>query len=723
MLETPSSPRTVGDPEVDAAGGSGAAAPDAAPVLRRATLRHEPALDGLRGIAVAAVLLYHGAIADRIEALLPWTRGGFLGVSAFFTLSGFLICSLLVVEHRSSGGVSLRGFWSRRFRRLMPASLLLLGAVVVLTPLVGTESQLVGLRGDVWAALAYVINWHFIISGNDYAAQFAGAPSPLQHLWSLSIEEQWYLIVPVVAAVALKVRRFGPIDRTRWIGGRRLFGRIVLAGAVASVALQFLLGDGGYSNRVYMGTDTRFAEMAIGALLAVALAGRFTLSPTARRAVVALGPVVLAVLLVLWARTPLTASWLYRGGLAVHAMLVAVVILAAVQSGGPVRRVLGVAPLVSLGRISYGVYLFHWPIMWWVTPERLHLGPTASFVVQVGLTLTVATVSFRVLESPVRHGRRITGWRRPVVVAAAIVAVAVGALLLPSADPAAIIAVGNNPRLVVPTTPSAGAPSAPGSPAASSVAPAGASGAESADAAVSGTPPATAPLPPLKVMVVGDSYADSIVMGLQRWALTTGKMAVLDATITGCGFGRGGRNKGVGFNRQWTAECQARDRTMIQDLADFRPDLVLMAGGMWDVTDRLVPGIGRWTHIGDPEYDTYLVGELRHVADLAGSQGASVVWADSPHWNPVPGSVIYMGKPPYPEADPVRADRFNELLTLALADRADTRILDLAGWMRTQPGGELDPALRVDGVHFTEASTDTVAAWLGPQLLAGAGRS
>ena len=711
MLETPQAPQQAGsattlDGRPDAPGDG----PDevAAPVVRprRARLAHQPALDGLRGIAVAAVVLYHGAAADRIPALEPWTRGGFLGVSAFFTLSGFLICSLLVVEHRSSGAVSLRRFWSRRFRRLMPASLLLLGAVVVLTPVVGTESQLQGLRGDVWASLAYVVNWRFIFSGSDYAAQFAGAPSPVKHLWSLSIEEQWYLLVPLVAAFTLTVRRVG----RRGLGGRRLFGLALAAGAVASVGLQFALGDGGYTNRVYMGTDTRFAEMAAGALLAVVLAGRLRLGDRARRVAVVAGPVALAVVLVMWARTPLTASWLYRGGLVLHAALVVVVILAAVQSGGPVRRLLGLAPLAALGRISYGVYLFHWPILWWVTPERLHLGPAASLAVQSALTVGLAVLSYHLVEQPIRHGHRVTSWRRPVVLVAAIAAVAVGAAFLPDPDPAAIIAVGNNPRLVVPTGPTT-PPSSAAEPAA-----------EPATGAAT-TVATTVPPPPLKVMVIGDSFGDSIVMGLQKWGMTTGKMAVLDATITGCGFGRGGRNKGVGYNRPWTEECRARDATVARDLAEFDPDMVLLAGGMWDVTDRLVPGIGRWTHIGDPAYDRYLTGELQHMADLAASQGATVVWANSPHWNPVPGSVIFMGEPPYSESDPARADRFNEVLAAALAERPGVRILDLASWMRAQPGGELDPSLRVDGVHFTEASTDTAAAWIGPQLLGIVDRS
>ena len=233
-------------------------------VPTRATLGHQPALDGLRGLAVAAVVAYHLGQANDLGALRDISGGGFLGVSAFLTLSGFLITSLLILEYESIGHVSLGGFWSRRLRRLMPAALATLAAIAILTPLIGTESQLSDLPAEIWSTLAYVVNWRFIAAGSDYAAVFTGAPSPIRHFWSLAVEEQCYFVLPFAVAVSL---RFGAQRR-------RVIAVVFAVIATASTMAMILLGGGGYSNRVYLGTDTRAAELAIGALLAVAVTGR-----------------------------------------------------------------------------------------------------------------------------------------------------------------------------------------------------------------------------------------------------------------------------------------------------------------------------------------------------------------------------------------------------------------------------------------------------------------
>lgn len=660
-------------------------------------LPHQPALDGLRGLAVAAVVLYHGAAADRIEWLEPYTKGGYLGVSAFFTLSGFLICSLLLTERSRSGAVSLRAFWRRRARRLLPAVLLLLGAVVVLTPLVGTASQLDHLPGDVWSSLFYVTNWHFVLEGSDYASQFSGAPSPLRHLWSLSVEEQWYLLVPLAALGVAALRR-----RRVLFASRRSLAWALLAASLAGTAWLAWISGGGWDNRSYMGTDTRLAEMGIGALAAALLAPGLRVPGRLAQIARAAAPVLILGLLTAWALVPIDSPWLFRGGLPLHALAVALLMVAAVQSSGFARRLLAVGWLTALGRISYGVYLFHWPILWWLTPERAHLPPTATLALQIALTLLVAWLSFQLLESPIRHRGALRGGRGARVGVAAVVAVAVAVAVLPRAERSELLAIGETPELVVPTT----------------VATVPAAASENPGTAEAVAPPP----PPLKVMVVGDSFAESIVFGLQGWGLLTGKAAVMNKTVAGCPFGRGGRNRGIGINRKPPPECDRRDEDLVTALAEFDPEVVFVAGGLWDVTQRRPPGFGRWTHIGEEDYDWYLTGELSHLVDVLGSRGALIVWANSPHWEPVPGSVIFMGRPPYPESDPARVDRFNEILATTVDPRPEAMVFDLAGWMSSQPGGELDRSLRFDGVHFTEESTGRLAAWLGPQLLSLAGR-
>ncbi len=460
-----------------------------------------------------------------------------------------------------------------------------------------------------------------------------------------------------------------------------------------------------------MGTDTRLAEMAVGAFLAVALGGSLTVSPRVRRLLARIAPLLLVVLLATWAFTPIRADWLYRGGLTLHAIVVALLIATVVQPDGSVRKLLSSRVLVTLGVVSYGIYLFHWPIIWWLTPERLGTSPALAAVAQLALTLAVAGISYKLLEHPIRRGTALRGFRvAPVAIGAAALLV-VGIVTLPQADRSAVVALGNTVDVAIPTTTVAPATTLPST------------AATPGSAAAVNTPTTTvAPLPPLRVMVVGDSFAQSIVIGLQRWGMTTGKMAVMDRSIPGCPFGRGGRNKGVSIPRDEEPDCIARDGELLRSIKEFNPQVVLLAGGMWDVTDRRPEGFSRWTRIGRPDYDGYLRGEINHLLDLVSGEGAEVLWADSPYWSPVPGSVIYMGKPPYAEAQTDRVDLYNQMLTEEVAKRPNASILDIASWMRVQPGGEFDPAFRPDGVHFSEVSTDTVAAWLGPVLLKSAGR-
>jgi len=202
-------------------------------------------------VAVGAVLAFHTGFG--------WARGGFLGVSTFFTLSGFLITTLLLTEATATGRIRLRAFWARRFRRLLPAAMLTLGGIVLFGALVADANQLRSLRGDVLAALADVANWRFVFTGNSYADLFA-KPSPVQHFWSLAIEEQFYATFPVVVAGVVAIRR-----RPR----PALF--VVLASlAAVSITLMFVLRDPGRDvGRVYYGTDTRAVELLAGALLAI----------------------------------------------------------------------------------------------------------------------------------------------------------------------------------------------------------------------------------------------------------------------------------------------------------------------------------------------------------------------------------------------------------------------------------------------------------------------
>ena len=375
---------------------------------QRVRTRPVPALDGMRGIAVLAVLLFHGGVS--------WLQGGFLGVDLFFVLSGFLITALLLAEVDGTGRVDLRTFWLRRARRLLPA-LLLLVAVIVLVAAVHTPLRLQpGVRASLLAALFYVANWQSIAAGGDYFTS-TGPPSPVQHTWSLAIEEQFYLVWPlIVLLVAFLVLRRG--RRSARAGGMARAIRVVaLGGTAVSVVLMAVLADtrtGAY-DRVYYGTDTRAQGLLIGAALATVLALRpqtTAAGPDRTRTRVA-GLAAVVVLGWLITSTSGEDAWMYRGGFLLAAIAAAMVIWSATtDTDGPLARALSVRPLQALGRISYGVYLWHWPLFLALSAERTGSTGFGLLALRVAATVTVATVSYTLIEQPIRTGRVLIDGRR-----------------------------------------------------------------------------------------------------------------------------------------------------------------------------------------------------------------------------------------------------------------------------------------------------------------------
>jgi peptidoglycan/LPS O-acetylase OafA/YrhL len=374
-----------------------------------------PGLDGLRALAVIAVLLYHGG--------LTWIPGGFLGVEVFFVLSGYLITALLLAEWRAHGSVALKAFWLGRARRLLPALYLVL-VVTLAYAVVFLPGEVAGLRGDVFAALGYVTNW-YLIFGHESYFEAIGRPSLLKHLWSLAVEEQFYLLWPLVVAIALSV------GATRW--RRRRVLALALAGAAASALLMALLYRPEMDpSRLYFGTDTRATGLLVGAALALvwapwraALAPRFQSVQrrsrlrrrwgwTAPRLLDVAGLVALGGLTLLCLRLGEFQPSLYRGGLATVALFTAVVIMA---SAHPYSRLgsglLGCWPLRWIGLRSYGIYLWHWPIFMVTRPGLdVPLDGWPLLALRFGLTLVLADLSYRYVETPVRKGALGKAWRK-----------------------------------------------------------------------------------------------------------------------------------------------------------------------------------------------------------------------------------------------------------------------------------------------------------------------
>ena len=368
-----------------------------------ARLPYMAGLDGLRAIAVMAVVFYH---ADFL-----WAQGGFLGVEVFFVISGYLITSLLLVEWLRTDSIDLKEFWIRRSRRLLPAVFLMLG-VVSLWSVFFLRDTLYRLGADILAASTYVTNWFFILRNESYFESF-GRPPLLRHLWSLSVEEQFYVLWPVIFSVGFALlggrSKHATIRRFRWI---------VVVGAVASIAwMAYLFVPFEDPSRVYYGTDTRAGGILIGIALATAwMPWRLPTKITPRHTLVLkiIGWSALAGLfLILW-RLSEFSPWLYRGGLAVTSILTAVVIAVIAHPAGGFGKALSNPVMNWIGTRSYGIYLWHWPIFMITRPGfDVPWNSPVTFAVRLALTFTIAELSYRYVESPIRKlGYRV--WMRSI---------------------------------------------------------------------------------------------------------------------------------------------------------------------------------------------------------------------------------------------------------------------------------------------------------------------
>lgn len=370
--------------------------------------RYMPGLDGLRAVAVLAVITYHLGFG--------WAGGGLLGVGVFFTLSGYLITDLLLAQV-ASGRVQLGDFWLRRARRLLPALFLVL-AVVTIWVAIADRSQLAALRGQVGAAAVYVNNWWEIFRHIPYFARF-GPPSPLNHLWSLAVEEQFYLLWPWLLLLGV---RFVP-ERKRALAVRPRLAGLVLVLALASAAEMALLYHSSFDpSRVYDGTDTRAFGLLFGAALAMVWPSRLLTQRIRRQARPILdvaGTVGLVTIAVLIWRTNQYSPFLYRGGMVLLSAATVLVIAAVAHPATRLGVVLGWRPLRWLGVRSYGIYLWHAPVIV-LTASTVNRGPDLPrAAAQVAASIALAALSWRFIEEPIRRGAlgrawaaaRAGGWR------------------------------------------------------------------------------------------------------------------------------------------------------------------------------------------------------------------------------------------------------------------------------------------------------------------------
>ena len=407
-------------------------------------LRYVPGLDGLRALSVTAVLLYHANVS--------WMPAGFLGVDVFFVISGYLITSLLLAEHASRGSVNLGQFYLRRARRLLPALFLLLTTAALFT-VIFLPDEIGSLRADVVAALSYVTNWWQIFQHQSYVAT-QGRPPLLRHLWSLAVEEQFYLVWPLLLGGMLKLWK-----------GRRPPMLIAVGGGIALslVTMSVLAFPHDYTivdpSRVYFGTDTRIFTMLIGAALALVWSPsklNAKIPREGRLLLDGIGAAALGGLALIFATAHYQSNVLFRGGFFGVSLLAALVVAVAVHPASKLGTVvLAQQPLRWIGERSYGIYLWHWPIFMITRPgEDTSVTGFPNLVMRFVLTLMAAELSYRFVEEPIRHGalgrwfsalRTVSGpdrtlmWQRTLATVGIVTVAVVGAGVgLASGQPARV---------------------------------------------------------------------------------------------------------------------------------------------------------------------------------------------------------------------------------------------------------------------------------------------
>ena len=373
---------------------------------------YRPALDGLRAVAVLLVVLFHSGLG-----VVP---NGFVGVDVFFVLSGYLVTSVILDEVTVSGRLDLRRFYARRVRRLLPASLLVVAVTAAITPFVVPRLQRAAFVGDARAALLYVANWHFAGEATDYFADDVRR-SPLLHMWSLAVEEQFYAVYPLfLIAVMWAARRWWP-HRVRAATAAALG----IVGSVSLVRLAVLAG----SNPVaaYYATDARLYQLVGGALLALGTRRWIVWSTGRSRSVATVGMAALCALGLL--STPLVSVGAPSRGVLVVVLMVAVLVAVESAPTGAVAGALSNRPFVAVGRLSYAVYLWHWPVIV-LLGEVLDLRPWSMAVVATATSVALAGLSGRLLEQPIRRRSRLDRWPGRVV-ACGLVTGLIAALLVP----------------------------------------------------------------------------------------------------------------------------------------------------------------------------------------------------------------------------------------------------------------------------------------------------
>jgi peptidoglycan/LPS O-acetylase OafA/YrhL len=652
------------------------------------------ALDGLRAVALLIIMGYHFGVG--------WLQGGFFSLDIFYVLSGYLITGLLLDEYRKRDRIKLSAFWLRRARRLLPALLIVLVAVTLMVRFAEPAGLYTGFRMDALSALFYFSNWWQIATSSNYFV-VTGAVSPLTHTWSLAVEEQFYLIWPLVTLAVMSM------SRTFGRGVKTLLVLSATGAAASALEMAILFRPGANITRLYFGTDTHAQSILVGATLACVMTilqpqRGGVIAPVARSrfirwALIVVGVSGLAGTLTLTYLQNGTSSFDYQGGFLLSALSAAAIIIAAVcVPDGPIASVLSLRPLVWLGTISYGAYLWHYPVFIYLDGARTGARGSALLAIRFAVTIVLATLSFYLVERPVMVG---TFWRslRAAIPAIALMAGTVSVVIACTGSEALAI-----PAVVVPpraTTPTGGKA--------------------------------------IPVLLVGDSTALTLGFSL-AYAPEESKygVAVINAATEGCGIAEGRFVEVNGTSRSVTGSCNSDSPVdaqwpalLEQDVLHYRPRVVVLLAGYWEAMDRTNLA-GQVTNITDPSYASYVESQLQRFVSIASSAGSGVVLMTAPYYD---ASELPNGQPP-PQDDPVRVNDYNRVVrAVASASPKAVTLIDLNHIV--SPDGQFtgtigDVVVRApDGIHFvfdqpfdetaalpdTAAQVGSLARWIDPKLL------
>ncbi len=611
-------------------------------------LGHHAALDGLRAVAVVAVMVFHNAWGSGAATWLP---GGYLGVDVFFVLSGFLITTILLADHDRTGTTISRRFWYRRTRRLLPALLLMLLIVAAFAVFRAPPWDLDSIRWRGIATALYVENWYAILE--------RPRPAPVSHAWSLSIEEQWYIVWPFLLGGIVAVAR-----------GRRqvLLGALVVLALVSAIAMG-LDARADRLVRAYESTVGRAGELVIGGILAVVVRRRPVATTRRGRATTELAGIAGATW-ILWCFSAALESsrWMYFGGFYSIALASAFVILAAIQpTSSVIRPILAWRPLTAVGLISYGLYLFHIPIYAWIDPITTGLGPLPLTAARLAVVGAVAVASYHLLEQPFRRGL----WTGRGHWFAATGTIGVILVLL-------LATVGGRPQRPWENQREAFA--------------------KYADQVPNGTP---------RLLVAGEGDALSLAVADREGTETDGVAIAVVATPT-CSVA-GNRTVVDGVVAP-PVRCDRWTDALAAGMA-YDPDRVVLMAGTTALIDHRALGVTY--RVGDPRYARLLTRNLEAARRTLAVEGGPLIVT----------TVTCPGLPDGDTSgiaralrDPARRAWVNDVWrTWAAAHPDEVRLIDLDPLLC--PGGDPRPvgpggALRASNGALTRAGLDALRSWL-----------